>query len=124
LSTGKGAEAMKKNDNKDDSFRKLLGMLKKDPTLVKQIVFHPKIPKEKLSSSVARQLARGVDADIFVDAKTFFDYVAGPVDGHPVAHCLTSTVALCAKGTQFAFKCSGGTQPTRPQGRKKKRLSA
>ena len=124
MHTGKGAEAMKKNDNGniDDAFGVLLGMLKKDPTLVKQIVFHPKIAKEKLGSKLARQLLRGVDADIFVDAKKFFDYVAGSVDGHPVAHCLTSTVALCAKGTKYAVKCGGGTQPTigRGRGRKKR----
>lgn len=106
------ADAMKnKNDN---GLGELLDMLKKNPTLMKEIVFNSENVNKMLKSKAARRLVEGVDATSWtlVDAKAFLKYVAGQGGGHPIAHCFTGTMVLCAKGTKVAVKCGGGTQPT------------
>jgi hypothetical protein len=99
-------------NNNDNGLDELLDLLKKNPRLVKEIVFNPEIVMSMLGSKAARRLVKGVDATVLVDATTFLKYVAGPIDGYPIAHCFKRTVVLCAKGTKYGVKCAGGTKPT------------
>jgi hypothetical protein len=103
---------MKNKDNgKDKGLDDLLDYLKQHPQLVREIVFNPEFAKKMLrSSKAARRLVQGVDVTGYVGADDFLQYVAGPADGHPIAHCFKRTVALCAKGTQCAVQCGGATK--------------
>jgi hypothetical protein len=87
----------------------LLDLLKKNPGLIKELIFNPETIQELLGTNEARKLALGVDAQQTADPQTFLNYVAGPDDGYPIAQCLKKTTIMCAKGTRFVA-CYGGTK--------------
>jgi hypothetical protein len=101
VQTGKGAEAMKNNDN---GIKELLKLLKERPELIKELVFEPNNIKILLNSKAARELVIGQKT------KDFLDYVASSKDGYPITQCFGGTKYLCAKGTKFGL-CGGGTKP-------------
>jgi hypothetical protein len=101
LQAGKGAEAMKKNDN---GLGEVLALLRTHPKLIKELVFDPKSIQLLLKTKAARKLVLGVEATAFLK------YVAGPTDGYPIAQCFKDTRLLCAKGTKYAAACGGGTE--------------
>jgi hypothetical protein len=88
----------KKNDN---GMEELLGLLRKRPELIKELVFDSESVKRFLRSKAARELISDPCTE------TFLDYIAGPQDGYPVVWCLGGTRSLCAKGTG---QCLGGTR--------------
>jgi hypothetical protein len=101
------------NDNDNDPDKgldQLLRKLKKNPQLMRELVFNRENVISLLGSKAARRLALGVDAPTYVGATDFLSYVAAPDDGYQIAQCFSSTKALCAKGTMYAVKCAGGTQ--------------
>jgi hypothetical protein len=98
---------MKKNN--DSGLDELLKLLQQNPSLIKDLIFNPEAVASVLRSKKARRLLRGRDPA--ADAKRFLTYVAGPVDGYPVAQCFKQTSVLCAKGTKISLPCSGGTKP-------------
>jgi hypothetical protein len=91
---------MKKNDN---GLGELLGLLRTNPKLIKELVFDPTSIQLLLKTKAARKLVLGVNA------RAFLKYVAGTKDGYPIAQCLKETRLLCAKGTRFGA-CGGGTE--------------
>jgi hypothetical protein len=101
LQTGKGAEAVKKNDNDLDE---LLKLLSENPRLMKELVFDPTNITSLLTNKAVRRLLSQPVTD-------FLKYVAGPQDGYPIAQCFKGTNVLCAKGTKYEVKCAGGTKP-------------
>jgi hypothetical protein len=96
--------------NNDYGFQELLDILKKNPELIRELVFDATSIQALLKNKAAQKLAEGVDAPQVVDVPTFLNYVAGPDDGFPVAHYSPQTQTLCAKGTRFEIlSCAGGT---------------
>jgi hypothetical protein len=89
---------------KDKDLDELLQLLRKNPRLMKELVFDPSNIKSLLASKGARRL-------LSQPVKDFLEYVAGPQDGYPIAQCFKGTKILCAKGT---LVCVGGTAPPRP----------
>jgi hypothetical protein len=92
---------VKKNDKDLDE---LLELLRKNPKLMRELVFDPGNIKSLLANKAARRLLSQPVTD-------FLTYVAGAEDGYPIAQCFKGTRILCAKGTLL---CVGGTaHPTR-----------
>jgi hypothetical protein len=87
--TGKGAEAMKKNDN---GVGELLDLLKTHPELISALVFDPVSIKRLLKSKAARRLVLGVDT------RAFLRYVGAPKNGAPIALCRRGTRILDPQG--------------------------
>lgn len=98
---------MKKNN--DSGLDELLKLLQQNPGLIKDLIFNPEVISSVLQSKKARRLLRGTDPA--AQAKRFLGYVAGPIDGYPIAQCFKQTSLLCAKGTKISLVCSGGTKP-------------
>ena len=83
----------------------LLDQLKKNPKIVKELIFEPNetaVLLNKLRSKAARRL-------ISQPVRDFLDYVSDPNDGYPIAQCFKATKYLCAKGTLNGL-CGGGTR--------------
>jgi hypothetical protein len=91
---------VKKNDKDLDE---LLELLRKNPKLMRELVFDPGNIKSLLANKAARRL-------LSQPVTKFLAYVAGAKDGYPIAQCFNGTKVLCAKGTLY---CVGGTAPPR-----------
>jgi hypothetical protein len=97
---------MKKNKY-DKGLDELLDLLKKNPKLMKELVFEP----NNCAQLLARLNSRGAREMVGKPVKKFLGYVAGNRDGYPIAQCFEGTQALCAKGTRCGL-CGGMTEPT------------
>jgi hypothetical protein len=97
---------MKKNKY-DKGLDELLELLKKNPKLMKELVFEP----NNCAQLLAQLNGRGAREMVGKPVKRFLEYVAGGRDGYPIGQCFGGTQALCAKGTKCGL-CGGGTEPT------------
>lgn len=88
LQTGKGVEAMKKNDK---GFRELLNLLKIHPELLTVLVFDPESVERVLRSTGARRLV------LSVDLRAFLRRIVRPAGGAPAALCLRRTGVFCPR---------------------------
>ena len=83
----------------------LLDQLKKNPKIVKELIFEPNetaVLLNRLRSKAVRRL-------LSQPVREFLDYVSAPNDGYPIAQCFKATKYLCAKGTLNGL-CGGGTR--------------
>jgi hypothetical protein len=104
---------MKKKNKYDKGLGELLDLLKKNPRLMKELVFEPNNCERllaKLKNKAARKLVKGPSEPV----EEFLAYVAQDQDGYPIAQCFNETRALCAKGTRRGL-CGGGTETTVPE---------